>query len=115
MSKNENELVGWVTATCKNKKCQKVFMIFDRFGKYNDEPTTDFYCPECEHNGFKNTRNKKNIKPTPLMFLNKNKIKDKIIRREFLKICKSRGKNRTYESILKEAIEVASYYNESEV
>ena len=49
------------------------------------------------------------------MFLNKNKIKDKIVRREFLKICRNRGKYLRYNDILKEAMEVASYYNENQI
>ena len=118
MSNINKECIGWVTATCKNKKCKKAFMIYDKKGEFNNEPTNKFYCPECVKNGFKNKRaintkdNKKNNN-SPSMFLNKNKIKDKIVRREFLKICRNRGKYLRYNDILKEAMEVASYYNEN--
>lgn len=101
------EFVGWVTATCKNPKCKKAFMFEDKKGEYNDIPTEKFYCPECVANGFKN---KRKGRETPEEFLKHNKIKDKIIVREFKKICKTRGKGRSYTNILKEAVEVASYY-----
>ena len=79
----------------------------DKKGEFNDEPTEKFYCPECVKNGFKN---KKKGRETPEEFLKHNKIKDKVVVREFKKICKTRGKGRSYTSILKEAVEVASYY-----
>ena len=101
------EFAGWVTATCKNKNCQRAFMLEDKKGEFNDEPTEKFYCPECVKNGFKN---KKKGRETPEEFLKHNKIKDKVVVREFKKICKTRGKGRSYASILKEAVEVASYY-----
>ena len=101
------EFTGWVTATCKNKNCQRAFMLEDKKGEFNDEPTAKFYCPECVKNGFKN---KKKGRETPEEFLKHNKIKDKVVAREFKKICKTRGKGRSYTSILKEAVEVASYY-----
>lgn len=101
------EFTGWVTATCKNKNCQRAFMLEDKKGEFNDEPTEKFYCPECVKKGFKN---KKKGRETPEEFLKHNKITDKIVIREFKKICKIRGKNRSYTSILKEAVEVASYY-----
>lgn len=101
------EFRGWVTATCKNKSCQRAFMLEDKKGEFNDEPTEKLYCPECVKSGFKN---KKKGRETPDEFLKANKIKNKIIAREFKKICKTRGKNRSYTSILKEAVEVASYY-----
>ena len=55
-------------------------------------------------------KNKKKGRETPEEFLKHNKIKDKVVAREFKKIFKTRGKGRSYTSILKEAVEVASYY-----
>lgn len=103
-----NEFTGWVTATCR--KCGKAFMYNDKKGKYNDEPPTKFYCDDCVKKGFKNVKEV----DTPDKFLKRNKITDKIVKREFKKICKTRGNRRTYNSILKEAIEVAGYYKEEE-
>ncbi len=106
--KKTNEFEGWVTATCKNKKCEKAFLIYDKKGEFNDEPTTKFYCPICEKNGFKNKKEKE----TPEKFLKRMGIIDKIVKREFKKICKTRSYRRTYDNILKEAIEVAGYYRD---
>ena len=103
MARNK-EYVGYVTETCK--KCKRAFMYFDKMGDINDEPTKKFYCPECEKDGLKN----KKTRETPDEFLKANNITDKIIKREFKKINKTRGKRRSYDSILKEAIEVAEYY-----
>lgn len=98
------DYVGWVTETCK--KCKCAFMYYDKFGVINDEPTGKFLCPECVKKIEKQNKNKR---LTPEQFLKNSNIKDKIVCREFKKICKGRGKRRTYENILKEAIEIASY------
>jgi hypothetical protein len=99
---------GFCTATCKN--CGKAFMYYDKKGEYNDTPPTKFYCEECVKRGFKNEK----FVDTPNKFLKRNKITDKTVIREFKKICKTRKNRRTYENILKEAIEVAGYYKEEE-
>ena len=101
------EFIGWVTATCKNKNCQRAFMLEDKKGEYNDIPTEKFYCPECVKNGFKN---KRKGRETPEEFLKRSKVTDKRVIKEFKKIYKTRGRRRSYDSILKEAVEVASYY-----
>lgn len=104
-----DEYIGWVTATCKNKECQKAFMYFDKNGKFNDLPPDCFYCPECIAKGFKNKREKKLSEPEK--FLKEKNIKDNIIKKQFLKLCKMRNHKR-YTSLLKEAIEIAGYIKE---
>lgn len=111
----DNSFVGYVTATCKNKKCQKAFMWYDKKGQYNDEPPSKYYCPECVQKGLKNptqkrktaTKRKSNL---VAKFLKENKITDKIVIREFKKLIKARNVKRGYKRVLKEAIEVAQYY-----
>ncbi len=99
------DYIGWTFAECK--KCHKLFSIYDSKGEWNDEFPTKFYCPDCQKVGFKNK--KKAGRETPEEFLKGMGIVDKIICKEFKKICKSRGKGRAYKSILKEAMEVAEY------
>lgn len=100
----EEQNIGWVTETCK--KCKCAFMYYDKLGVINDEPTGKFLCPECVK---KVGKQNKTGRLTPEQFLKNSGIKDKIVCKEFKKICKLRGKNRSYDSLLKEAIEVASY------
>ena len=99
------DYIGWTFAECK--KCHKLFSFFDSKGEWNDEIPTKFYCPECQKAGFKNK--KKSGRETPEEFLKTMCITDKIVRKEFKKIYKYRGRGRAYSSILKEAIEVADY------
>ena len=107
--------IGWTHATCK--KCKEVFPIFDRYGQWNDlPPDNKFYCPKCERKGFK-SKKVKSIKTAtgrviPEVFLKQNEIKDKLIIKFFKKIYRERGKGRSYNSILKEAIEVADLHRE---
>lgn len=99
--------ICYVTATCKG--CKTAFMIEDsiKHGMFNDEPPRNFYCPACE--------NKRKKKSPIVDFLDKNNITDKIVRREFVRICKSpSAKHRRKDIMLKEAIEVSKYYKESE-
>lgn len=97
---------GWVTETCR--KCKKAFMYYDEEGIVNDEPTGKFLCPSCAK--IYKTSVKKSI--TPEQYLKEMKITDKKICKEFKKRCKNfKGKRKSYQNILKEAIEIAGYYN----
>lgn len=98
------QYIGWVTETCK--RCKKAFMYYDKFGIINDEPTGKYLCPECVD---KIGKQNKTGRLTPEQFLKNSGIKDRIVCKEFKKIYKLRGKNRSYESVLKEAEEVARY------
>lgn len=98
------QYIGWVTETCK--RCKKAFMYYDKLGIINDEPTGKYLCPECVKEVGKQN---KTGRLTPEQFLKNSGIKDRIVCKEFKKIYKLRGKNRSYESVLKEAEEVARY------
>lgn len=103
------DFIGWVTATCK--KCHKAFMHFDKYGEFNDDPPTRFYCEECVKAGNKNRKGKE----TPDEYLKANGITDKLVCKEFRRICKNfRGKRLRYDYVLKEAIEVAGYRRNSD-
>lgn len=106
------EDICYVTATCKNKDCQRAFMIQDSIkdGWYNDLPPTHLYCPECEAKGFKNKTVKKK-KIAPQDFLKENKVTDPFVRKEFFKRCKGVTKP-NYNKIYKQALEVGQYRRE---
>lgn len=109
--KIKKEDLCYVTATCK--KCKRAFMTPDSIknGQYNDTPPTHLYCPDCEKTGLKNKKKKNRL--TPEEFLKAQNITDKLVIKDFKKRCKkASSKGRTYENILKESIEVASYYTE---
>lgn len=114
--KTKTEFVGWTHTICK--KCKKLFPIFDKFGQWNElPPDNEYYCSECEQKGYKS----KKVKPpkmvpvrlTPQKFLKVNSINDKLIIKFFKKVLRERGKHRTYNSILKEAIELADLHREN--
>lgn len=102
----------YVTATCK--RCENAFMLPDSIsnGRFNDYPPTDFYCPECEAKGFKNKR--RTGKPTPDEFIEEEGIKDKTIIKVFKKMCKDNPYNKTFNRMLKDAKEIASYYKDEQ-
>lgn len=86
---------GYTYTICK--KCGKLFLFNDTDGEFNDlPPDNKFFCTSCKRY------------ETPKDFLKAYNITDKIICKEFNRICK-KAKNRTYKSILKDAKEIASY------
>lgn len=104
MARN-SEYQGWVTETCK--KCGKAFMYNDTKGVINDEPTKKFYCPECQKNGFKNT---KKGKLTPEEYLKINNITDKELIKEFKRQLKYFiGKNLNYDNVMKNTVKILEY------
>lgn len=107
-----NDFTGWTHAICKG--CKTLFPIYDKYGKWNDlPPDNKVYCPDCQKKGLK-VKQPKVVRLTPDKFLKVNKIKDKLIIKFFKKICRERGTyRRKYESILKEAMEIADLYREN--
>lgn len=117
--KDEFENVGWTHIVCKN--CGKMFAWFDLKMEMNDMPKDDFYyCPTCQRKGFKNkltfnTKQKKHPYAINLFFKTKN-ITDKIVKKTFKKMVENyTGKNMSYDRLLKEALEIRSYYTDEEV
>lgn len=108
--------IGWTHAVCKG--CKTIFPIYDKYGQWNDlPPDNQFYCPECQRKGFKSKKVKSpktsTGRLTPENYLKVNNIKDKLVIKFFKKVCRERGTfNKRYESILKEAIELADLHRE---
>lgn len=104
MAKVINEqLVGWTWAICT--KCGKMYSYYDKNGTVIDE-FPRVMCPTCKANSTK--KRNKTGRGTPEAFLKSKNITDKDIIKEFKAIYK-RNTKRTYECILKDAIEISGY------
>lgn len=97
------EAVGYTWAICT--KCGKMYSYFDKQGKYNDD-FPRIMCPTCKANSTK--KKNKTGRGTPEAFLKEKGVTDKDIIKEFKAIFK-RNTKRTYECILKDAIEISGY------
>lgn len=104
----ENENIGWTWATCT--KCGKMYMFYDKKGIYNDD-FPRIICPQCKA---KSTRKKNEALKkhgSPDKFLKENNITDVDVIKEF-KAIYSRNTRRRYETILRDAIQIAQYRKE---
>jgi len=114
----------WVSYTCANKKCESAFMNKDELNTQNDSPDYK-YCPECVKAGFRNTLELKEAYKKWVAFMDRymayedehgkfNEIQEDFLKKKAKQLMVERikhGVNTNAKGILREIIEIMSYYD----
>lgn len=98
---------GFIFCTCKH--CGELFPLYDKTGKFKDlPPDGKNYCPKCTV-AQRNKDKRIQQKQKPEEFLKEQNITNKNVIKFFKRKYKEFGTEKTYQKLLKEAIEEASY------